>query len=236
MSINPRPLSSISYTTPVTFCKGGAVVLTAVSGTGVTYQWNNNAVQVPGSTGNFYIADTTGSFSVTVTNSLGCSATSAPILVVVNPLPQPVVTQSNFLLATGSYASYQWFLNSLPIAGATGQSYNVTKNGGYAVRVTDANGCTNYSSIYFFNNLGVLQVLSPAAVKVYPNPAHRIVSIEAPVKVNISLRDVTGRVVLKVEDAKQVDMSQLADGTYLLLINDQQGRLMKIEKLIKSSE
>lgn len=235
VTVNPRPLSSISYTTPVTFCEGGAVVLTAVSGTGVTYQWNNNAVQLPGSTGNFYIANTTGSYSVTVTNTLGCSTVSPTILVVVNPLPQPVITATGALLATGSFDQYQWYFNSLPITGATGQSYNVTKNGGYSVRVIDVNGCTNYSTIYFFNSVGVPQI-TPASVKVYPNPAQRLVTIDAPVKVNISLLDVTGRIILKLDDAKQIDISLFPEGAYTLQVADQQGRMIKTEKLMKLGE
>jgi hypothetical protein len=235
VTINPRPLSSISYTTPVTFCQGGAVVLTAVSSSGVRYQWNNNAVQMVGDTINFYIANVSGSYSVTTTNSLGCSATSLPILVVVNPLPLPVITRAGDLLTTGSYATYQWYFNSQPIAGANGQSYNVTKNGGYAVRVTDVNGCTNYSTVYFFNNVGVGQTSMPV-VKVYPNPVHSTVNVESPVRVNLCIRDVTGRVVMNVYNAKQVDMSELADGAYLLLISDLEGRLLKTEKLTKAAE
>jgi len=236
VTINPRPTSSISYTTPITFCQGGAVVLTAVSGTGVTYQWNNNAVQVSGATGNYYIASTTGSYSVTVTNSFGCSALSPTILVVVNPLPQPVITNNVFLLSTGSYDTYQWYFNSQPINGATGQSYNVTQNGGYSVRVTDANGCTNYSTIFFFNNLGVTQILTPESIKIYPNPVRSIVKIEAPVKVNISLQDVIGRLLLQTDDAHELDLSPFADGPYLLLIRDQQGKMIKTEKLMKTSD
>lgn len=236
VTINPRPLSSITYTTPVTFCEGGAVVLTAVSSTGVSYQWYNNAVQMPGAIGNFYLASTTGNYSVTVTNSFGCSQTSASIPVLVNPLPQPVITPNGNLLSTGSYDSYQWYFNSLPISGGTNQSYYVTKNGGYSVRVTDANGCTNYSTIYFFNSVGVPQLLSPAVVKVYPNPTSSNVNIEAPVKVNAVVRDVTGRLITTVTNAKQIDVRALANGTYMLFITDEYGNLVKMEKLVKSGE
>jgi hypothetical protein len=170
-----------------------------------------------------------------VTNSFGCYAISPTILVVVNPLPQPVITRTNDILSTGSFASYQWYFNSLPINGATLQSYQVTKNGGYAVQVTDANGCINYSTVYIFSNVGVGQV-SPATVKVYPNPVHQLVNIDAPVKVNVSLRDVTGRVILSKNDVKQIDMDQLAAGSYLLYISDEQGEMVKIEKLTKVIE
>jgi hypothetical protein len=236
LTINPKPTSNITYTTPITFCEGGAVVLTAVSTSGVSYQWYNNGVAMPSSTLNYYIANTTGSYSVVCTNSFGCSALSPTILVVVNPLPQPVITATGFILSTGSYDQYQWYFNSLPISGATGQSYSVTKNGGYAVRVVDANGCTNYSTVYFYNSVGVQGVVPSSAVKVYPNPASKIVHIDAPIKVNVSLHDATGRIVLKKNEVTELDLSQLADGPYMLFITDQDGRSLKTEKVLKTAE
>jgi hypothetical protein len=235
VTVNPRPLASISYTTPVTFCEGGAVVLTAISPTGTSYQWNNNAVQMAGSTGNYYVASTSGSYTVTIRNSFGCTETSPSILVVVNPLPQPVITRTEFLLSTGSYDMYQWYLNSLPITGSTTQSHHVTQNGGYTVRVTDVNGCSNYAPVYFFNNVGLPQALTPEMISVFPNPAHDQVSITAPVKVNVLLRDVAGRAIRNVINASQVDLRELPEGVYQLVITDQQGHYLKTEKLLHTA-
>jgi hypothetical protein len=232
VTVNPRPLSSISYTTPVTFCEGGAVVLTAISGTGVSYQWNNNAVQMTNSTANYYIATTSGNYSVTVRNNFGCTETSPSILVVVNPLPQPVITRSALLLSTGSYDTYQWYLNSLAINGATGQSHLVAQNGGYTVRVTDANGCTNYAPVFFFNSVGVPQVLRPDMVSIFPNPATDIVNVTAPIKVNVLLRDAAGRSIRLIENAGRIELGALAEGMYQLVITDQQGHYIKTEKLV----
>jgi hypothetical protein len=236
VTVNPRPSAAISYTTPVTFCQGGAVVLTAVSGTGVTYQWSENAVPLPSSTGNYYIASTSGSYSVTITNTLGCSSVSASILVVVNPLPLPVITRSNDILSTGSYDTYQWYFNSLPMTGVTGQSHQVLKNGGYSVRVTDVNGCTNYSDIFFYTSVGVSQVLSAAAVRVFPNPVQRMVAIAAAARVDVMLSDIAGRVLLNIENAKQIDMEQFPAGSYMLRITDEHGRYIKTEKLTKQTD
>jgi len=239
VTVNAKPTSTIAYTTPITFCEGGAVVLTGVSGGGtaggVTYQWNNNAAPVSGATDNYFVATQTGNYSVLVTNAAGCSATSAQVLVVVNPLPQPVITQTGSLLSTGSFASYQWYFNSQPINGATSQSYNVTQNGAYFVRVTDANGCTNYSSVTFFNNVGVPTVSVVASdIKIYPNPAHQTVNIDAPVKVDVMIRDLQGRVILTQKDAKRIDLGDIASGVYMIMVLDEDGQLLKMEKLFKS--
>lgn len=239
VTVNPKPTATIAYTTPITFCEGGAVVLTGVSnsgtGGGVTYQWNNNASAISGATDNYFVATQTGNYSVQVTNTAGCSANSAQVLVVVNPLPQPVITQSGSLLQTGSFATYQWYFNSQPINGATSQSYNVTQNGAYFVRVTDANGCTNYSSVTFFNNVGVPNVSVVASdIKIYPNPAHQTVNIDAPVKVDVMIRDLQGRVILTQKDVKRIDLGDIASGVYMIMVLDENGQLLKMEKLFKS--
>ncbi|MEO1415059.1 MAG: T9SS type A sorting domain-containing protein [Bacteroidota bacterium] len=49
-----------------------------------SYQWNLDGNPIPGATGQFYTADTIGFFTVTVTNSSGCSATSDPVLLAVS--------------------------------------------------------------------------------------------------------------------------------------------------------
>ncbi|XZF15684.1 immunoglobulin domain-containing protein [Chitinophagaceae bacterium MMS25-I14] len=235
VTINPKPTVIITYTTPITFCDGGAVVLDAVSSNGVTYQWQNNGAALSGETNNYYIASSTGAYTVTVTNGFGCSTTAAtPTLVISNPLPQPQIIRNGNILSTGSYATYQWYLNTSPINNAVSQSYACTQNGAYSVRVTDANNCTNYSTITFVNNVGVKNVTIQAAdIKVYPNPARQLVNIDAPVKVNIVVRDLQGRVILEQKDAKQVDLGQVADGLYMMQISDTDGHLLKVEKLQK---
>lgn len=237
MTFNPRPTATISYTTPVTFCEGGAVVLTGVSNTGTTYQWQNNGAAISGATNNNYIASASGSYSVIITAPNGCSTVSPTILVVVNPTPVPVITRTGSILSTGNYASYQWYFNSAPIPGATNQSYNATQNGGYAVFVTDFNGCTNYSAVFMLNNVGVGGPhLSAAAVKVFPNPVRSTLNIKSPDPVNITLRDLTGRLLMKVDKAEQIDMSQLPDGAYMLMISDRDGIMVKTERVMKISE
>jgi hypothetical protein len=67
--------------------------LNANTGAGLTYQWNNNGSVLQGETANSYTANTAGSYTVTVTNSNGCSATSAATLVNVNSIVTPTFNQ-----------------------------------------------------------------------------------------------------------------------------------------------
>jgi len=91
--------------------------------------------------------------SYTVTAN-GCSiATSSTITV--NALPVPVVTSAGLVLSTGTFTSYQWLRNNLPIAGATAASYTVTQNGDYRVLVTNTQNCKDISVVTTITNVGV---------------------------------------------------------------------------------
>ncbi len=68
----------------------------------------------------------------------------------VNALPAPpIITVSGNILMSSSAALYQWELNSVPIPGATGQSFVANQSGFYSVVITDENGCSNSAGIDF---------------------------------------------------------------------------------------
>ncbi|REJ82829.1 MAG: hypothetical protein DWQ44_01560 [Bacteroidetes bacterium] len=70
------PQATITPGGPTTFCSGGSVTLTASSGD--TYLWSNNE------TTQSIVVNTSGTFSVVVTDAFNCSSTSAPVTVTVN--------------------------------------------------------------------------------------------------------------------------------------------------------
>ena len=59
------------------------MVLIAPAGTGNTYQWKKDGVNITGATTASYAATTSGSFTVTITNAGGFQATSLPAIVTV---------------------------------------------------------------------------------------------------------------------------------------------------------
>ncbi|HEX2899871.1 MAG TPA: PKD domain-containing protein, partial [Bacteroidia bacterium] len=93
---------------------------------------------------------TSGSYTVQVTNGAGCSATSAPTVVTVNPLPAtPTITAGgpttfcsggSVTLTSSSATNNLW-----SPGGATTQSINVTTSGTYSV-VVDNGGCVSAPS------------------------------------------------------------------------------------------
>ena len=79
-------IPTITAAGPTNICPGSSVTLTASAGT--SYNWSN------GATTQSIVASTAGNYTVTVTNTGGCSGTSAPIAVIVNPPPVSAITAS----------------------------------------------------------------------------------------------------------------------------------------------
>ncbi|XZF14037.1 T9SS type A sorting domain-containing protein [Chitinophagaceae bacterium MMS25-I14] len=230
------PGATITYTTPLNFCNGNSVVLSANTGTGFTYQWNHDGTPVAGATNATYTATTAGNYTVDVRNSNGCLSTSAAVTVTVYMLSTPIISRNGAVLSSTGYAAYQWYLNGTAIPGATNASYTVTQNGYYTVEGTDANGCVNMSAIAQWPNLGVGNTAGGKDLKIYPNPTTSILYIDAPVTVDVSVSSLDGKELIYQKEAKQIDLGNLADGVYMLKILDQNKVVLKIEKLIKAAK
>ena len=151
----------------------------ATSASPLSYQWSQNGTAISGATASTYAkaaATTTdaGSYTVLVSNSSGSVTSSAATLTVtVVPPPaittQPVSSSVNLgslfsfsVVATGGNAlTYQWLLNGVAIAGATGSSYvkgaaAAGDAGSYTVVVTNSAGTVTSAA-------ATLSVSTPAA-------------------------------------------------------------------------
>jgi gliding motility-associated-like protein/uncharacterized repeat protein (TIGR01451 family) len=126
----------------VTICSGGTTMLVASGGT--SYLWSNGV----GTAMNIVMPTVTTTYTVTVTNAIGCTGTDQ-VTVTVNGLPTAVVTPSTticpgqcvFLTASGG-VDYLWFpptgLNASNVATVKSCPTATTT---YIVFVEDANGC-----------------------------------------------------------------------------------------------
>ncbi len=84
VTVKSLPAAAILAGGPTTFCDGDSVVLTSIGGSGLTYQWILGSTNIAGATKQNYSAKLAGSYKVTVTNSAGCSKTSAIVKITVN--------------------------------------------------------------------------------------------------------------------------------------------------------
>ena len=164
VTVNPLAgTATIVALGPTTFCAESSIMLHA--GPGFSYLWNT------GDTTQDITVSTSGSYSVQVTNSFGCSsAISAPVSITVNPLPSmPVITasgpttfcQGNYVLLTSSLGiSYVWS------NGVTGLNHTYAYfSDTYTVKVSDINGCFSHASAPVTTTVVPL----PATPQVIPN-------------------------------------------------------------------
>ncbi|MBK7855083.1 MAG: T9SS type A sorting domain-containing protein [Bacteroidetes bacterium] len=150
-----NPNATISYTTPLSFCAPGNVVLTSSSFSGVSYQWQKNSVDIAGATLQNFTANTNGSYRVKQTGS-GCvkyssavSVTTATSVIAAITANGPVTFCSggSVVLSVSNAVpgyGYQWKKNNVNITNATQSSYTATAAGSYTCLVT-AN-CGNATS------------------------------------------------------------------------------------------
>ena len=138
VTVHNLPTASISGDDEL--CAGDRITLTA-SGDG-SYKWST------GSTGSSISVGSSGTYTVTVTNTHGCTATATHD-VTVHDLPHASISgdneicsgESTTLTASGG-SSYKW--NTW--LGSTGSSISVSSSGTYKVTVTDSHGCTATAS------------------------------------------------------------------------------------------
>jgi hypothetical protein len=158
VTVNTNPTASISPSGPTTFCQGGSVTLTA-SGGG-TYAWSTNVTTAAIS------INAGGSYSVTVTNANGCSA-SASQLITVNSLPNAQINPPVSVICTGQSAtltgsggvSYNWSTNQTinPI------SVSPTSNTLYTLTVTNANNCSAVATATVNVNNSLTPIITPSS-------------------------------------------------------------------------
>ncbi len=241
---NPAPV--ITGTTII--CQGTTTTLNAGSGYS-TYQWSNGNASQTVSVG------AAGIYTVTVTNLNGCSGTDT-IFVFVNPLPI-VAAQANGntsfcqgdsvqLSVPANYVLYQWYRFNFPVVPFVFQpNYQAKTYGYYKCKVTDFNGCTNYSNSIFVD-IPCIPIDDEIEKEgsyndeieweVYPNPSDGDFYLKgAAINLNeILITDLAGKQINFITDrdpGNPIRISGLKQGVYLLRIPGRNGT--EVLKLVK---
>lgn len=144
------PIAFITPQSNTVICPNTSVILNANNSTGNTFVWSD------GSTASSLSASANGSYVVTVTNSLGCVATSAPVDVLVSIPTASITVNSNTDLCPGQQASMTANIGASYLwspGGQTTQNLLTSAGGSYTVEVTDSIGCVATSTPVQVNNL-----------------------------------------------------------------------------------
>jgi hypothetical protein len=224
------PTASISSSASA-ICAAGPTILTANSGN--SWLWST------GATTQQISASTAGTYTVTVTNYLGCSATSSPVSLGYDPNPYGVINRNSNLcysgfewLDAGSGSNYSW-----------GAPFKVIYTAGhYDVTYTNTSGCPVSAEIDIQCEGGGYEWRVGKADKtssdkpvdplegkfaVYPNPVNYELRLHLPRPVvelvEVRLLDMMGTVhvqasMTKDEVEKIIATKDLLPGMYLLQI------------------
>jgi hypothetical protein len=156
--VNLNPTPSIIPIGATTFCEGGSVTLETDSDY-VSYNWNT------GGNSQAINANTSNTYSVTVTDANGCLGTaSETVQVIPNPTPS-ITSEGPITICEGEslnldggqgYATYLW------TGGFDTPYITVSNSGVFDVTVTDENGCIGTSA-----PIEIFQIPFPSALFSY---------------------------------------------------------------------
>jgi hypothetical protein len=204
------------------------ITLSATSSSvGLIYEWSNNQ------TSEDIALNTGGSYSVEVTDANGCKGNDAiDILVLnspyVNAGSDKIVCEYNFpitLVATGNGVLVEWS------TGDESPFTTINSPGNYTVTTTAQNGCQAIDDVTITSDacLGVNELNQ--SVNIFPNPTNSSISIIASFSLPTTYLLLTfdGKIlkegdVLSNANETKIDMSDLANGAYILQLINQNAK------------
>jgi PKD repeat protein len=166
-----------TVTSDYSICPGDSVIIFC-SNSAWMYSWTPAVIQstVSGDTITDWPAVTTTYSIIATDTATGCTGSASRIITVHPPLAVPTVLIWGFSLTCSTpAASYQWYLNGNPIAGATTQNILATQIGMYQVEAFSIYGCeSGISSAVLVDDIPEINI---EAFAVYPNPSTGLFNI-----------------------------------------------------------
>jgi uncharacterized delta-60 repeat protein len=131
----------------------------------------------------------------------------------------PHITNNSGVLSSTGTGTFQWFLNTTPISGATQSTLNVPGDGSYTVMITDVDGCTYLSDSLVVTGSGV-EEMPEEIVSVFPNPAtdHLNIRSSSPVRTIAVVNGLGETVMVTNRVVESLDLGMLTNGAYLVTI------------------
>lgn len=230
------PYTSVSPVGPINICEGNSVTLTANNGT--SWLWNT-----ADSTQSITV-DTSGSYTVGVSDANCGPYTSNAIAVIVHPVPvagfNSQVTADTVAVSDGSVnaTSWTWTFGDGGSSNLQNPSHTYSANGTYLVTLVACNGsCCDTSTLSIVINYnGVNTVSFNANLILYPNPTNGLLTIKNYIPKSgdiLRLSDLVGRIVFEqvVDSKNEFNIAELPKGVYFTQLSTTNG--IQFGKVVK---
>ncbi len=228
VTVEPTPSNTVNTIGLTEFCEGsGSLTLSALEG--ASWLWSNGDTTQSITLTN---SSESGTYTCQISNSCGVSVTSNPITVTIHPKPAtPVITYlGNGIYQSSATSGNQWYVDGNPVPGATGTTFDASKQA-YAgktitVKVTDNNGCSSDFSDAVVSVEDVAILIDN--ITLFPNPNRGVFYInfdnaEAGIY-TLRLNTLTGQQLFSRQVAvagvhsELIDVTSLSKGVYFLTI------------------
>lgn len=218
ISVYPLPYALISADGPAAVCINVDDTIMLQVNSAVAYVWNT------GQTSQSIAVDSTGLYTVTITNSDGCSGVSPAVSITFNLPPEvPVITANGAVLTSSAMLNNQWYFNGNPIAGEIFQNFTAPQDGMYSIKVTDSAGCSSMSEPFNYIFIGMIEPSMDSFFSIQPNPAKgKFWVISNSGKASITVLNSAGKKVFQTvtSSAKtEIDLSAHPKGIYIIQLS-----------------
>ena len=190
--------------------------------------------------GNTYTSsNNSATFNIIGGSANGCDSIVTLDLTINSVSDITTTTSGTTISATNIVATYQWLdcdYSNATVNGETGQSYNTTMNGSYAVELSE-NGCLDTSACVAIITVGIVENSFEHKLTVYPNPTSGNFSIDLGAiyeSSTVSMTDISCKFI----DSETISKSQVLNlnikepaGIYIVSI--QAGDKKAVIRLIK---
>ncbi|WP_103864658.1 PKD domain-containing protein [Aquimarina sp. I32.4] len=216
-------------------CKGESVTL-SLSGNSQYNWYNSPSGGTSIASGRIYetpaLATTTTYYVEGVNGNCITTRTEVKINVSDNPETPSITVNNQKLMVPDLFSSYQWYRQGIAIDGANRSEHIPQQVGEYIVDVFNETGCHVTSKAFNVNQTFLNTGRENRTFIYYPNPVYDgdVLHIEGITADNYSLRIVNlrGQVIIDIPPTAQVDISELANGLYMILMNNKSiGKLIR---------
>ncbi|HHG84118.1 MAG TPA: T9SS type A sorting domain-containing protein [Bacteroidetes bacterium] len=233
---------SVNLGGPQNICGNQTVVLNA-GNPGQTFLWSN------GATSQAITVTSAGTYTVTVTDPLGCQATASSTVgqvaginaAIMNPATANIFQTVQFTDASSPTPSiWEWDFGDGNSSTAQNPSHSYVAFGTYNVRlIVDDGSCrdTTFSTIVVETYIGIEDGLFASAFDLYPNPSnglyHLYLELVKRQDLRIEVLDLSGRLLFqKLEKSTSIfrgdiDIRNLSQGIYILKLSTQDGEMFR---------